>query len=79
MSVYTENGYKSRAHYLVCMSEDYGVSLSVVRNLANLLGESEDFDGLITQIEDIADGFDGDASMLCGETDPASDNEAYDN
>ena len=39
MSVYTENGYKSRAHYLVCMSEDYGVSLSVVRNLANLLGE----------------------------------------
>ena len=49
---YIENGYQSRKHYLQCISEDYGVPLDVVYSLADLLGEIEDFDGLISAIED---------------------------
>jgi hypothetical protein len=54
-NVYQENGYESRKDYLQCMSEDYGVPLDVVVTLANMM-PGEDFDGLITALEDIADG-----------------------
>jgi hypothetical protein len=53
--VYQENGYADRADYLRCMSEDYGVPIEVVRLLANVLGPNEDFDGLITELEDHSD------------------------
>lgn len=49
---YIENGYESRKHYLKCMSEDYGVPLDVVYQLASLLGKEEDFDGLVSALED---------------------------
>ncbi len=52
MSIYTEQGYDNRTHYLECLAEDYGVELDTVRALANLLGSSEDFDGLVTSLED---------------------------
>lgn len=51
-NVYKENDYKDREDYLKCMSEDYGVPLDVVLSLAEVLGESEDFDGLISALED---------------------------
>lgn len=51
-NIYKENGYKDREDYLKCMSEDYGVPLDVVLSLAEVLGESEDFDGLINVLED---------------------------
>jgi hypothetical protein len=38
VSVYTENGYSSRADYLLCLSEDYGVPLDTVKALADVLG-----------------------------------------
>ena len=49
---YQANGYESRKHYLRCMSEDYGVPLEVVYSLADILGPSEDFDGLVNALED---------------------------
>ena len=52
MTVYTDNGYKSRADYLRCMSEEYGVPLDVVLMAADLLGPNEDFDGLVTALAD---------------------------
>jgi hypothetical protein len=52
MSVYIENGYESRKHYLKCMSEDYDVPLDVVYSCASVLGKDEDFDGLICMLED---------------------------
>jgi len=55
MSVYTDEGYDSRSDYLKCMSEDYGVSLDAVVALSDALGPGEDFDGLITALEDIED------------------------
>lgn len=53
MSAYTDNGYKDRAEYLSALSEDYGVDIDTVQCIADLLGETEDFDGLISALEDI--------------------------
>lgn len=57
MNVYQENGYKNRKDYLTCMAEDYGVDTETVFAIASMLGSNEDFDGLISSLEDIADGF----------------------
>jgi hypothetical protein len=54
MNPYTENGYIDRMDYLQSLAEEYDVSLAIVRNLAQLLGPSEDFDGLVTALEDYA-------------------------
>ncbi len=48
---YTAEGYESRRHYLECMAEDYGVPMSTVIHLANMLGRNEDFDGLLAALE----------------------------
>lgn len=54
-NVYKVNGYEDREDYLSCLAEDYGLPLEeVVRPLAELLGPSEDFDGLISSLEDEA-------------------------
>lgn len=53
MSVYTDNGYEGRTDYLKCMAEDYGVSFDIVQTLSMLLGPDEDFDGLISSLEDL--------------------------
>ena len=51
-NIYVENGCDGRMDYLECLAEDYGVSIEVVLTLANILGPSEDFDGLIVALED---------------------------
>ena len=51
-NAYIQNGYKDRDDYLQCMSDDYGVPIEVVYSLADMLGESEDFDGLVSALED---------------------------
>ena len=55
MSVYQENGYANRRDYLNSLAEDFGVPLSVVRELAGVLGPDEDFDGLVTELEDYSE------------------------
>ena len=52
MNIYQENGYLDRKQYLNSIAESYGVSHLVVYDLANLLGQEEDFDGLLNSIED---------------------------
>jgi len=46
-NIYQENGYKDRQDYLECIALDYGVPLEVVISLAEVLGENEDWDGLV--------------------------------
>lgn len=53
MSIYTDNGFRNRNEYLQSLAEEYGVDRSTVDSLADLLGESEDFDGLISGLQDI--------------------------
>jgi len=52
-NIYQEKGYESREDYLENLSEDYGVCYDTVLLLAELLGEEEDFDGLVTSLEDV--------------------------
>ena len=53
LDIYKRNGYKNRSNYLQMLAEDYDVPLDVVEELADLLGPSEDFDGLIAEMEDL--------------------------
>lgn len=52
--IYQANGYDDREDYLAGLAEDYGVDLDTVYALADLLGPNEDFDGLVTQLEDMS-------------------------
>lgn len=54
-NVYVENGFSCRAEYLRSLAEDFDIPLSAVKMLANLLGPNEDFDGLVTELEDYCD------------------------
>lgn len=53
-NIYIENGYESRKDYLDCMAEEYG---SAIYSIADLLGPSEDFDGLVSMAEDMLEDF----------------------
>lgn len=52
MSIYTDNGFKDREDYLDSLREEYGGLVDV---LIGILPESEDFDGLVTELEDAMD------------------------
>lgn len=52
MSIYTENGYANRTEYLNELREDYGTLVDI---LTSVLPPSEDFDGLLTALEDALD------------------------
>jgi len=52
MSIYTDKGHESRAQYLEWLALDLGVPEEAVLELAELLGPEEDFDGLISTVED---------------------------
>ncbi len=53
-NIYQQNGYENRRDYLKSLAEENGVSLTIVVSLAELLGPNEDFDGLVTSVEDYA-------------------------
>jgi hypothetical protein len=55
MSIYTDNGYANREEYLNELREDYDADM--VNMLTSILPESEDFDGLVTALEDAMDGY----------------------
>jgi hypothetical protein len=53
MNTYEKNGWDDRNDYLRGQAENYGIDFATVQFLADTLGESEDFDGLISSLEDI--------------------------
>ena len=52
MNIYQENGYKDRRDYLANLAEEYDVPCATVFAAAAMLGETEDFDGLLSMLED---------------------------
>lgn len=56
MTIYQENGFQSRKEYLLDLADNMGMDASIVFALADILGCSEDFDGLVTSLEDYAVG-----------------------
>ena len=62
-NVYQQNGFENRREYLIDLADNYCVDQGVVMSLAGMLGPSEDFDGLVSALEDIessSDFFDDD-------------------
>ena len=57
MSIYQENGYKNHRDYLECLADDLGIDKGTVFAIAGLLGSSEDFDGLVTSLEDLSSDY----------------------
>ena len=55
MSIYTDNGFENRKDYLNHLADDFGIERDIVYGIASMLGSSEDFDGLITALEDFAE------------------------
>ena len=49
---YQDAGFPNREAYLNGVADRFGASPAAVRLLADLLGPSEDFDGLVTNVED---------------------------
>lgn len=49
-NIYVQNGYANREEYLDSLREEYGTD--IVNVLISVLPASEDFDGLITTLED---------------------------
>jgi len=54
MSIYEELGFVDRSEYLENLADDNQVPLNNVIALAELLGEDEDFDGLVSAVEDMS-------------------------
>jgi hypothetical protein len=53
--IYAANGYKDRSDYLDSLADDRGIDRMAVDILADVLGDSEDFDGLISALNDFED------------------------
>ena len=51
-SVYTEMGYPSRSDYLMELADENQIPLETVMSIADMLGPNEDFDGLVTALQD---------------------------
>lgn len=51
-TVYIRNGYNDRGDYLEQMAEQHGVALDTVIMVSDVLGSNEDFDGLVTTLQD---------------------------
>ena len=49
-TIYEENGFKNRKDYLESLCDEY--PRDAVFMLADMLGPDEDFDGLVTGLED---------------------------
>ena len=54
MSIYQDNGYENRRDYLESVAIEFCIDKSTVFAIAGLLGSSEDFDGLLTMLDDIS-------------------------
>ena len=55
MNDYQAQGYAGRKEYLLSLCEEY--DRTIVFALAAMLGASEDFDGLITALEDYVEEY----------------------
>lgn len=58
MSIYNEQGYENRETYLKAVSEEFNIEPFIIEALSDVLGEEEDFDGLICALEDYEYFFD---------------------
>ena len=53
MNIYQEHGCSDRLEYLENLADNYSLDIECVLTMADLLGPSEDFDGLVSALEDV--------------------------
>ena len=53
-NIYREHGFENREAYLADLADEYGVDVQVLYMVADLLGPNEDFDGLVSAVQDYA-------------------------
>jgi hypothetical protein len=51
-TVYEDNGFTNRTEYLWSLTEDHNVSIETVHLYSDLMGPSEDFDGLVSSLQE---------------------------
>ena len=51
-NIYQERGYEDREDYLRSLAEEHDADEESVFALADMLGPNEDFDGLVSSIQD---------------------------
>ena len=51
-NIYQQNGFDTREDYLNDLADMYGLDFTFVKMVADLLGPNEDFDGLVSELED---------------------------
>lgn len=56
MNAYEANGFCDRDEYLRFLADDFGCDLEIVYEAAELLGPDEDFDGLVSTLDDYLSG-----------------------
>jgi len=56
-NIYQAKGFADRADYIVQLAEDYDVPVEDVWVLADLLGPTEDFDGLVVHVNDLSNPY----------------------
>lgn len=54
MSIYEENGFMNRQDYLNSLAEEYDIDIKTVGTIAATMGEDEDFDGLVSTLQDMS-------------------------
>lgn len=52
VDAYLDAGYRDRSSYLQAVADDYGMPYHKVFQIASLLGSNEDFDGLLSTLEE---------------------------
>lgn len=52
-NIYVQNGYSDREHYLRELAEQFELDYDSVKLMADFLGPNEDFDGLVSTLEDM--------------------------
>ena len=55
LNIYQTQGFDDRIDYLNALCEEY--PRDIVFALADMLGQSEDFDGLVTALQDYAEDY----------------------
>ncbi|HZK02006.1 MAG TPA: hypothetical protein VFC96_03995 [Anaerovoracaceae bacterium] len=51
-----KNGYKDRKEYFESLSDEYDCPIDIIYLMADVLGEDEDFDGLVSSLRDWEEG-----------------------
>ena len=54
-NTYVNAGYEDRNDYISKTAEDFGIPGYEAAMIAEILGEDEDFDGLVSSLEDYAE------------------------